>query len=386
MLGRKSSGYTYYPETIHKQVRLEDMKRIIVHHRVATQLCLLAILCLCMSCGAPYTREKVHEVTGRLPEFPEIDVADPDRFLNDLKLSPLWRVEKERDGAFIATARTINPGNPFDLTSGVFLFELMRMKDKILPKDYRIRNRSLKIYKSFTSFTSFDVIVVFQKPSDSEIAFGESSQNATLGVYESYEEKIGPNSSSDLAVKLSSQHHIYVILSEQGADPTRSTTFTKLPLVLRELADIAASPEQYCVEERYEAFFKLFFRPPLKDQELKRLPGIQGRDTFYGYFRALPNTIYSGINIKISHPVYCPDEGTRKHSRLQKAEHLGTPHHDNDVLFFMIEDNAVYLSEQYTKQFGWFTGTNSFDGTLEILNEEGAVLLKTTDKFRAWER
>lgn len=330
-----------------------------------------------------FASKKVHEVTKALPDLPKVNVTDSDRFLNDLKLSPLWKVERERDGSFIARARSINPDSPFDETERMFLFELMGKKDKILPKDYRIRNRYLDGRKTFSSFS---VIVVFQRPSDVEVTFGEPGQKVTLGVYESYEKTIGLNSSSHLAITLSGQHEVYVLLREQGADPTRSTTFAILPLVLRELADIASSPDQYLVEERYEAFFKLFFQLPLRNQELKRFPGIQDRDTFYGYFRAQPGTSYSGINIKISHPVYCPDEGTRKYSRLQKAEYLGTPHHENDILFFLIEDNAVYLSGKYDEQFGTFTGTNSFDGILEILNDKEAVLLKTTDKFKGWQR
>ncbi len=202
---------------------------------------------------------------------------------------------------------------------------------------------------------------------------------------ESFESKIGPNSSSDLAVKLSSQHEIYVILHEQGADPARGTTFAKLLPALRELAGIAASPEEYRVEERYAAFFSLFFKPPLKDQEIKRFPGLQDRDTFYGYFRVKPDTSYSGINIKISHPVYCPDEGTRKFSRLEKAEYSGVPYHEKDIVFFLIEDNAVYLSGEYDQRFGTFSGKESFNSTLEVLNDKGAVLLKTTDKFKGWQ-
>ena len=322
-------------------------------------------------------------MTRQLPKLPEIDVADPGRFLNDLKLSPLWKVERGHDGSIVARARSINPGSLFDETGGMFLFELIGMKDKALPKDYRIQNRYLGGCKTFSSFT---VIVLFQKPNSSEVTFGEAGKNVTLGVYESYEKRIGPNSSSDLAIKLSSQHDIYVLLQEQGADPTRSTTLAKLPSVLRELADIAASPEQYRVDQRYEAFFKLFFHPPLKDQELRRFPSMQDRDTFYGYFRTRTGTSYSGINIKISHPIYCPGEGTREYSRLRKAEFLGTPHHENDVLFFLIEDNAVYLSGKYDEQFGTFTGTSSFDGNLEILNADGVVLLKTTEKFKGWQR
>ncbi|MBN4051458.1 hypothetical protein JYU16_01450 [bacterium AH-315-M05] len=350
---------------------------------IAIGLFVVTLFCYCTSCGGTFASRKVHEVTKKLPGFPEINIADSDRFLNDLKLSPLWKVEKERDGTFIARSRSINPGSPFDETGRIFLFELMEMKKKALPKDYRIRNRYLDGQNTFSSFT---VKVVFQNPNSSEVTIGESGKNVTLGVYESFDKKIGPNSSSQLAIKLSGQHEIYILLREQGSDSSRSTTFAKLPLVLRELKDISASPAEYRIEERYNAFFQLFFQFPLKNQELKRFPGIQDRDTFYGYFRAKPKTSYEGLNIKVSHPIYCPDEGTRKSSRLRKAEYLGTPYHENDILFFLIEDNAIYLSGKYDNQFGTFTGTGSFEGNLEILNANGIVLLKTTEKFKGWQR
>ena len=62
------------------------------------------------------------------------------------------------------------------------------------------------------------------------------------------------------------------------------------------------------------------------------------------------------------------------------------PYHENDLVFFLIEDNAVYLSGDYDQRFGTFTGKESFDGTIEVLNDKGAVLLKTTDKFKGWQR
>ncbi len=130
----------------------------------------------------------------------------------------------------------------------------------------------------------------------------------------------------------------------------------------------------------------MFFTSPLKDAEIKRVPGIQDRDTFYGYCRAQPETTYAGINIKISHPVYCPDEGTRKHSRLEKAEYLGMPYQEGDVLFFLMRDNAVYLSGEYDKRFGTFTGTESVEGDVEVLNDQEKVLLKTKGQFKGWQR
>jgi hypothetical protein len=352
-------------------------------HYIFTLLCSLFVMCFCNSCEAGFTTKKVDEATETLPEFPKIDVSAPNRFLNDLMLSPLWKVEKERDGSFIAKARSIVPDSPFDETGREFLFEFIATPGKSLPKDYRIRDEYLQGRKTFSSF---QIHVVFTRPDLSRVTLGKSGQKATLGVYESFDSKIGPNSSSDLTVKLSSQHEIYVILHEQGADPARGATFAKLLPTLRELAGIAASPQEYRVEQRYAAFFSLFFKPTLKDQEIKRFPGLQDRDTFYGYFRVKPDTSYNGINIKISHPVYCPDEGTRKSSRLQKAEYSGVPYDEKDIVFFLIEDNAVYLSGEYDQQFGTFTGKESFDGTLEVLNDKGTVLLKTADKFKGWQR
>jgi hypothetical protein len=345
-------------------------------------ICILIALALCNSCSAGYTTKKVHNATGHLPALPAIDVSEPDRFLNDLKLTPLWKVEKDRDGSFVAKARSLGQDWPSD-GEGMFLFEFMAQGEKSLPKDYRIHDRYLNGDKTFSSF---QVTVVFKKPDLTRMTLVTSGQDVTLGVYESYETKIGPNSFSDMAIRLSSQHEIYLVLHEQGADPARKTTFAKVLPALQELAGIADSPKTYRVEERYAAFFKVFFTPPLKDQELKRFPGLQDRDTFYGYFRVKPDTSYNGINIKISHPVYCPDEGTRKYSRLEKAEYSGAPYQKDDIVFFLIEDNAVYLSGEYDERFGTFTGKDSFDGILEVLNDRGQVLFKTTDKFKGWQR
>ena len=343
---------------------------------------ILIVMMLCNSCSAGYNPKKVHEATGVLPDLPKIDITEPDRFLNDLMLSPFWKVEKQRDESFIAKARSIGQDWPSN-GDGSFLFEFMSDPNQQLPKDYRIHNRYLDGNKTFSSFR---ITVVFKKPDLEGVAIGTSGQKVIIPVYESFEKVIGPNSSSDLAIKLSTQHEVYVILHEQGAAPKRTTTFEKVLPTMQELARLAGSPKVYRVEECYAAFFKRFFDLPFKDVEIKRFPGLQDRDTFYGCFRAKPDTSYNGINIKISHPVYCPDEGTRKSSRLRKAEYLGKPYQEKDILFFLIEDNAVYLSGKYDQRFGTFTGKESFEGDLEVLNDQGKVLLKTKGQFKGWQR
>lgn len=61
-----------------------------------------------------FEAKAVHEASGTLPDLPKLDVTNPDRFLNDLMLSPLWKVEKQRDDSFVAKARSIVPDSPFD--------------------------------------------------------------------------------------------------------------------------------------------------------------------------------------------------------------------------------------------------------------------------------
>jgi hypothetical protein len=39
-----------------------------------------------------------------------------------------------------------------------------------------------------------------------------------------------------------------------------------------------------------------------------------------------------------------------------------------------------------SKEFGTFSGHKSFEGSIEILNSDGAIPFKTTRKFKGWER
>jgi hypothetical protein len=339
---------------------------------------------LCSSCWGGFGNKQVAESVVTIPALPEINVKNADKFLNDLKLSPYWKVEKNRAGNYVAIARFIGPEHSFGEDSGEFLFEFMAKYKPRLPEGQIIGNKYLSGNNKF--FSSFSIEVVFRKPIDSEVCFGSRGSNITLRIFELCEKAIGFNSYSLLAIKLSEKNDIYLVLREQGNDKSRKTTIQKLTIAMRELKHITELPDKYLVAETYKPFMTMLFHQPFGEHALGRFPGIQDRDTFYGYFKTKPNTSYEGINIKISHPVYCPDEGTRKFSRLEKAEYAGKPYFMGDVIFFLIEDNAVYLSEKYNKQFGIFSGKGSFDGNLEILNGNGVVLLKTTGKFKGWER
>ena len=346
--------------------------------KLAITLCFCTLLDFSCILGENRASAKVHQIDLILPKLAKVNITKPQKFMNDLMLSPMWKVEKNRDG-FVAKARSIEQKNLFD---GLFLFELMAKSNRRFSSHHKIHH----CLHGRDIFFTIELSVVFQKPHKPEITFGKSEQKSKIKVYNSFEDSIGPNSYSYLAIKLSLQHEIYVIIREQGADLSRKTTLKKVVVAMDEITKLASLANEYWVKEYYKDFFQFLFKRPLMQQEIKRIAGNQDRDTFYGYLQSQPNKNYAGVNIKISHPVYCPSEGTSKHARLAKAEYLGVPYHMHDILFFLIEDNAVYLPLKYSKQFGTFSGKTSFNGNLEILNIENKVLLKTVKKFKGWER
>ena len=346
-------------------------------------LLLFAVLLLgyCPACNGDGRDRVVQTISRRIPPVRTVNVFDSSKFVNDLKLSPFWKVEKDRQGQYEAHARFIDSELASDNTGNQFLFELLSEPAVHLPKDWRIGNHYIPGHDECIAFSAF---IVFTKPTN--VDFCQDDGSVTLKVLESHDSKIGLNSWSTLALRLSTTHEIYLCVREQGKDKNRTTTFTKLVPLVQAVASLLELPARYRVEDQYNLFFKTFFQLPWKEIEVKRLPGIQDSDTFYGYMKSKPDTSYEAINIRISHPVYCGGECTRDYSRLQKAEYLGKPYFDDDALFFLIEDNTVYLRGQYDEQFGTFSGKSSFEGTLEILNDAGKVLYQTKDRFKGWER
>ncbi len=65
---------------------------------------LLIVLFLCLAVFSVSARQprKAHTTTISVPPLASVDVRDPDKFLNDPKLSPYWKVEKSREGIFCA--------------------------------------------------------------------------------------------------------------------------------------------------------------------------------------------------------------------------------------------------------------------------------------------
>jgi hypothetical protein len=329
----------------------------------------------------------VRTVAQKVAGLPSVDVQDTEKFLNDLKLSPYWKVEKNRAGEFVAFARSIGSETAFSKVDGRFLFEQSWEPAAALAVDWRIKNHGMGAGEEVVAL---DASIVFKKPEDAKIGYVAADGSVSLGIYQwifpGGGEQLDGNSSSELALKISKEHPVYLLIREQGQSGTRATTFAKALALAREAAAAAALPAKYHVRDQYAPFFKKLFPESAKDVALKRLAGLQDRDTFYGYFRTKKGTSYEGVNLRVSHPVFSNGEATRDFERLRKAEYLGKPYVEDDWLFFLIEDNAVYLLPQYDKDYGTFSGKGSFQGKVELLNVDNQVLYESEEAFKGWER
>jgi hypothetical protein len=350
-------------------------------------LILISVLFTLTGCGSGISTKKVHTIRKPATEYIIPAITDKGKFLNDLMLSPYWKVERERNGIFRARARSISQDfDSFTETpSDKLLFSFIRNGESQIPKGYIISNRYMRGGDMYSTFT---VDIIFQKfPKVKDVNIYEKRKPMVLDIFESYENKIGPNSYSTLSFKLSNDEDIYLLIREHGSDLNRKITFANIPEIMQEVERINKLSQSYYAKDSYKDFFRQRFKDLESEVSIKRTPGLQDRDTFYGYFKADKDINYNGINIKISHPVYCNGECIRPFSRIRKAEYLGKPHYKNDLLYFQIEDNAVYLvKREYDQKFGTFSGSGSFKGKLEIMNKEGKLLADGTDQFKGWER
>lgn len=338
-------------------------------------------------CGSGFSINKVHTIRKPSTEYMIPAITDKGKFLNDLMLSPYWKVEKERNGTFRARARSISEDfdgfadNSFDML--LFLFKKNGVSH--IPEGHRISNRYMRGGDSYSALT---VDIVFRKHLNvKNINIYRKGKPIVLDIFESFEKKIGLNSYSTLVFELSDNEDIYLLIREQGSDTNREVTFASIPEILKEVETINELPGSYSAKDVYKDFFKLRFEDLEAEKSIKRTPGSQDRDTFYGYFKADKDISYNGINIKISHPIYCNGACTRASSRIRKAEYPGKPYIKDDLLYFQIEDNAVYLfKKEYDQKFGIFSGSGSFEGKLEIMNNEEKALYQANGQFKGWER
>jgi len=284
----------------------------------------------------------------------------------------------ERDqGAFVANARSVGPDFFGNDEPSEFLFEF---KGKELG-ELRIFNDYMR-GKGREKLSTFSASII---PGGIKLVKG--GEKTSVAVRESFGSQISPNSTSRVAISLSDKQKVFLVVREQGSDPKRTTTWEKLPGLVSEVARVSALPDEYLSIEEYSDLYTLLFPNTEPKYRIQRMPGTQDRDTFYGFLKPLESWDLEGVNLKVEHLKYCGGECTRESSRKQKAEYLGVPtDRERDRLFFLFEDNAVYLKFQYNAQFGTFSGSKSFEGTLKVIDGKGKTMAATKEQFKGWER
>jgi hypothetical protein len=348
--------------------------RLVFQTQAFRSLGLLAVIVLgqgCMGClqRAMSTAIPLDFVGFSPPDLPAVVISDVERFSQNLQRSPYWYVTQDRDGNIEAQLRVATDGWP--RYNGRFVSE-----DITGQPLQRITNRGLAD-EQLVSLTARVVFGTPKSPFDNV-----ASGLLRINVHSVLNRQIDGNAFSRLVVPLNDSENLFLVVREQGADPSRAQTLAKLPHLMKEVARVASLPAEHRVDQEYSAFLAAYPETPLG-----RLKGTQDRDAFYGMLRARPGVTYSPINIRVSHPVFCNGECTRDGSRRRKAELVGDAIPDSDVVYFLIEDNAVYLAAQeHIQRFGIFSGSESFDGTIEVLNGAEEALHSDVGPFRGWER
>lgn len=319
-----------------------------------------------------------HVLTHAPISLPSVDIADPAIFLENLSISPYWKVEKTPEGQFTATARGIHLRLPDRPKVGAFLFEAFSDEGKAPPRRYELHNGG---YEGEGEVGRFWARIIFKNPDTDKVDLLRPQEDVSLRIVNVGQDYIGPGSISTLAIRLGGISPIYLLVGEMGTDKERLETFRKIPLLMEEINRLARLPRHYSTLHQYSHFYRSIFGEKYKAYRVRRAPGIQGRDTFYGYFRYDPNFTYDGINIRISNPTYCNGECTRKKDRLAKAEYSGKAHFPGNPLFFLLDENTVYIGEEHLADYGWETGKKKFSADIDILNAQGHALYEGRGLF-----
>lgn len=313
---------------------------------------------------------------------PLTHVYDSAKLLNDLALSPYWKVVKSENGDFQAWARVLDPPPLVIIGKPRFFFDEFSKANGRLEPGWQISDGFCRLESVSASVC---VIVLFARPVEGDLVSDDGKVTLTIDGLRNGE--LTANSASTLIVPLDKKVRVFLRITELGKDPTRRSTFFTYGRAMMELEHMCALPRTYRVDDVYQPFFKAVFGLPLHEHDMRQIEHLQRRDTYYGYLqRKRSQQGDDPISLRISHPVYCRGECTRPSARERKAEFLGRPYSDCDHLFFCFEDNAIFLQSQYNSQFGVFSGKESFLADVELLTGGNKVLLNKKMSVQGWEQ
>ncbi len=346
-------------------------------------------------------QQKVYETPIYLPNLSDLKNTDSNEFINALMLSPFWYVHNE-NGKLTASARSYDiDGDSYDaIDDDFFLFDTSH-KISISENNNNIRNngifeaggtQQMNSNTSIPAYTySIEVKIIQEEPKQNYLGnCNIQSHTCTLDVYKDNSNgKIGQQFSSTFTLSLTDSLHLEI--KEVSPDRERSRTKKITENISTELLNYS-NAQKTCKSLTdkngiYINFLQNIFNETNKSTHIQRGSGSQGRFTFYGFIK--PNILKDSqlpISIGIYNNDICKGECTNSSNRLRKSEYMGNSNCGNFSHFFSIEDNAIYLSENFDSKYGYFSGNADFSAEVSIIQDSLSMYSQLFDGFTGWER
>lgn len=316
---------------------------------------------LALACGGSgiIEPEVVHTEPLDLSGVPAPTLGDG--ILDELKRSPLWSVS-----GGVAALRSVTPqgGEPVLVTEWL---------DQGAPPISQIHNGAIR---QGNAVMSLSVKVTSEPPEEPAATLGGS---APLPITAGYADGV-PDGYSESTLWVVLGEGLWLQVAEQSPDPHRAATKAAVEGAVAALTRAAAGRGQPA-RDLYAPFFSAVGGAGT----LLRYEGLQSRDTLGAVFVAEAGRRYDGVMVRVFDEAVCGGECTRGWQQERKAEQLGAPP-PGDLVFALVEDNAVYLSGEADERYGIFTGSESFEAEIRWTDAGGAPLASERGLFRGWQR
>jgi hypothetical protein len=334
----------------------------------------------------------VHTVELDVAGLSWAPVSDGSVLVRKLARSPLWSVTWNRDGAVVASYRTVSQVAPPDtlisfdpgraelsdwLGSWVAAGTPPPQSSEMVAA---VGNGGLR---RGGAIVSIEVTNQAPDPSLPVAALGADPGRVALpvlGMPYLGATALDGNTWSLLTVLLADGWWLRV--REQGASTDRHETRAALVVALADLQRVAALPADTLARDAYADVFAALGGPT---PHSLRYPGRQDRDTLGLVLQVADGLDYEGVTVRVFDEAVCDGECTRDTSQHAKAELLGEPP-PGDLAFVLMEDCAVYLDAAGSRRYGTFSGSGPFEAEIRWLDREGRPIASERGPFRGWER
>lgn len=316
-------------------------------------------------------------------------VADGTALLRKLARSPLWAVTWDREGAAVASYRTVYQAMPDDVVTlepgraplHDWLGSWVAAGTPPPQSDEMFAAVGNGTVHRGGAWVSIEVTNAPPAPSVAVTTLGAGRVPLPmLGLSYAAKPAMDGNAWSLVVVPLADG--LWLRVREQGASPDRRETRAALEVALAELKRVAALPPGTLARDAYAAVFAALGGPT---PHALRYPGMQDRDTLGLVLQVAEGFDYEGVTVRVFDETVCHGECTRDYSQRAKALMLGEPP-VGDLALVIVEDCAVYLDGPGSQRYGTFSGSGPFEAEIRWSDRADRPIHSERGPFRGWER